>query len=122
MGCLIKESPSTYVGFPSTDGRPETTYYGCVSDLFNCDYEVHVISNYESSNTRHGIGIETIPGDIYVRLNISGQSSKPLILAFAAYEPANWRLYFANEDAVDKILVVSSGPINAHRHNVKLEN
>ena len=47
-GCLIKESPSTYVGFPSTDGRPETTYYSCVSDLFNCDYEVHVIANYES--------------------------------------------------------------------------
>ena len=40
-GCQIKQSPSAYVGLPSTDGDTETLY-GCVSTATNCDYEVHV--------------------------------------------------------------------------------
>ena len=43
------------------------TYYGCVSDLLNCDYEVHVIANYESSNDHHGFGIRRVAGSTYVQ-------------------------------------------------------
>ena len=97
-----------YVGFPSTDGRPEMTYYGCVSDLFNCDYEVHVIANYESSNGHHGFGIPRVAGSTYVQFNISGQSSKPLVLVFTSHEPVNWQLYLPSGAVVNRILVVSS--------------
>ena len=107
-GCLIKRSPSTYVGLPSTDGRPEMPYYGCVSSLLNCDYEVHVIANYESSNGHHGFGIPSVPGSTYVHFNINGQSSKPLVLVFTSYEPVNWVLYLPSGVVVNRILVVSS--------------
>ena len=107
-GCLIKRSPSTYVGLPSTDGRPEMPYYGCVSSLLNCDYEVHVIANYESSNGHHGFGIRRVAGSTYVHFNINGQSSKPLVLVFTSYEPVNWVLYLPSGVVVNRILVVSS--------------
>ena len=112
-GCLIKRSPSTYVGLPSTDRRPEKTSYGCVSDLLNCDYEVHVIANYESSNGHHGVGIPNVAGNTYVQFNINGQSSKPLVLVFTSTQPVNWRLYLPSGVVVNKILVVSSLPDNA---------
>ena len=107
-GCLVKRSPSTYVGLPSTDRKPEKTYYGCVSDLLNCDYEVHIIANYESSNGRHGFGIRRVAGSTYVHFNINGQSSKPLVLVFTSYEPVNWVLYLPSGVVVNRILVVSS--------------
>ena len=106
-GCQIKSSPSTYVGLPSTGGTPETTFYGCVNTATNCEYEVHVIGNYESSNGRHGFGIPRVAGDTYVDVNINGQSSKPLVLVFTSYEPVNWRLNLPSGAVVDKILLVS---------------
>ena len=106
-GCLIKRSPSTYVGLPSTDRKPEKTYYGCVSGLLNCDYEVHVIANYESSNGHHGYGIRRKHLSTYVHFNINGQSSKPLVLVFTSYEPVNWRLSLPSGVVVNRILVVS---------------
>ena len=105
-GCLIEESPSTHVGFPTTDGSPETVY-GCVSSSVNCEYEVHVIANYKSSYGRYGLGVKTVAGDTNVHVNISGQSSKPLILAFTSYQPVNWRLYLPSGVVVNKILLVS---------------
>ena len=105
-GCLIKRSPSTYVGFPTTNGAAQTLY-GCVSSTVNCEYEVHVIANYESSNGRHGIGIPRLAGDTHVQFNINGQSSKPLVLVFISYEPVNWRLYFPSGVVVNRILLVS---------------
>ena len=105
-GCLIKRSPSTYVGLPSTGGRPETRYE-CISTATNCEYEVHVIANYESSNGRHGFGTPRVAGDTYVNVNINGQSSKPLILVFISYEPVNWQLNLPTGVVVNKILIVS---------------
>ena len=89
-GCLIKRSPSTYVGFPTANGAAQTLY-GCVSSTVNWDYEAHVIANYrESSNGHHGFGIPRVAGDTNVQFNISGQSSKPLVLVFISYQPVNW--------------------------------
>ena len=105
-GCLIKRSPSTYVGLPRTDGNPETTFYGCVSTATNCEYEVHVIANYESSDgCQNGFGENT-----YVDVNILGQSSKPLIFVFMSYRTVNWHLNLPSGVVVDRILVVSSLP------------
>ena len=104
---LLRDLP-VHVGLPSTDRRPERTYYGCVSDLLNCDYEVHVIANYESSNGHHGFGIRRVAGSTYVQFNIKGQSSKPLILVFTSYEPVNWVLSLPSGVVVNRILVVSS--------------
>ena len=42
------------------------TNYGCVSDLLNCDYEVHIIANYESSNGYYGFGIQRVDGSMTV--------------------------------------------------------
>ena len=42
------------------------TNYGCVSDLLNCDYEVHIIANYESSNGYYGFGIRRVDGSMTV--------------------------------------------------------
>ena len=49
---LIEKDSDTSLGVPTTDGDPETTYSCVATD--NCDYDVHVIGNYESSNGRHG--------------------------------------------------------------------
>ena len=106
-GCLIKRSPSTYVGFPTTNGAAQTLY-GCVSSTVNCEYEVHVIANYESSNGRHGFRTPRVAGDTHVQFNINGQSSKPLVLVFISYEPVNWRLSLPSGVVVNRILVVSS--------------
>ena len=101
-GCLIEESPSTHVGSPTTAGSPETVY-GCVSSTVNCEYEVHVIANYKSSYGSYGVARDT-----NVHVNIYGQSSKPLILAFTSYQPVNWRLYLPSGNVVNRILLVSS--------------
>ena len=107
-GCLIKRSPSTYVGLPSSDGTPETPFYGCVSTATNCEYEVHVIANYESSNGRnYGYGFKPVPGSTYVNVNINGQSSKPLILVFISYEEVHWRLSLSSGAVVNRIILVS---------------
>ena len=107
-GCLIKKKPGTYVGLPSTDGSPETTFYGCVSTATNCEYDVHVIANYESSNGHHGPYIRRVAGDTYVTININGQSSKPLILVFTSYEPVNWQLSLPSGVVLNRILLVGS--------------
>ena len=111
-GCLIKRFPSTYVGLPSTDGTPETPFYGCVSTATSCEYEVNVIANYESSNGRHGFGIKRVAGDTYVNVNINGQSSRSLILVFTSYESVNWRLSLPSGVVVHRILFVSSFTIH----------
>ena len=104
--CLIQKASNTSIGTPTTDGDPETTYSCVASD--NCDYEVHVIGNYESSNGRHGIYIQRQAGDTYVGLTVSGQSSRPLILVFASYEPVRWRVSVPRGVQINRVIVVSS--------------
>ena len=108
--CLIERDSDTSFGVPTTDGDPETTY-SCVVASENCDYNVHVIGNYESSNGRHGIYTQRQAGDTDVSLSISGQSSRPLVLVLVSYEPVRWRLSITSAHDVDKVIVVSSYPI-----------
>ena len=105
-GCLIQRDARSLVGTP-TDSRLQTTYSCVVSDNCNCDYDVHVIGNYESSNGRHGWGIQRTAGVTQVQLCVTGQSSKPLVLVFVSYEPVIWRLSIPTNVVVDKVLLVS---------------
>ena len=102
--CLIERDSDTSFGVPTTDGDPETTYSCAASD--NCDYDVHVIGNYESSNGRHGVYTERQAGDTDVELSVSGQSSRPLVLVLVSYEPVRWILHIPSGFTIDKVIVV----------------
>ena len=104
--CLIEKDSDTNFGVPTTDGDPETTYSCVATD--NCDYDVHVIGNYESSNGRHGFYTQRQAGDTDVSLSVSGQSSRQLVLVLVSYEPVRWRLSITSAHDVDKVIVVSS--------------
>ena len=102
--CLIERDSDTSFGVPTTDGVPETTYSCVASD--NCDYDVHVIGNYESSNGRHGFYTERQAGDTDVELSVSGESSRPLVLVLVSYEPVRWILHVPSGVTIDKVIVV----------------
>ena len=93
------------VGTPTTDGDSETTY-SCVAND-NCNYEVHVIGNYESSNGRHGFSSIRVAGDTDVIVTVSGESPLPLILVLTSNEPVRWRLSVPSGVVIDKVIVVS---------------
>jgi hypothetical protein len=120
--CLIKQDSASIVGTPTTDGDSETTYSCVASD--NCNYEVHVIGNYESSNGRKGESfINRVAGDTDVIVSVSGESPRPLILVLTSYEPVRWRLSVTSGVTIDRVILssyynstVSSSPASAIRH------
>ena len=91
------------MGTPTFEGKAQTTY-SCVADE-NCNYDVHVISNYEG-DYNHGFGPVTRAGTTNVQLRVSGEGSKPLILVFVSYEPVNWTLSIPQGVTIEKILLV----------------
>ena len=101
------------MGTPTFEGTSRTTY-SCVADE-NCDYDVHVISNYEG-NGHTGPGIHNT-GTTNVQLRVSGQSSKPLVLVFVSYEPVNWVLNVLSGVVIEKVLLVSQ-----HKHSVPIQS
>ena len=95
------------MGTPTFEGQSQTTY-GCVADE-NCDYDVHVISNYEG-NGHTGFRIHNT-GTTNVQLSVSGQGSKPLVLVFVSYEPVNWILDIPSGVVIEKVLLVGNNLI-----------
>ena len=73
----------------------------------NCNYEVHVIGNYESSNGRHGFYVEREAGDTDVVLIVTGESPLPLLLVLTSYEPVRWRLSVTSGVTIDRVILVS---------------
>ena len=73
----------------------------------NCQYDVHVIGNYES-NGRHGFGLERTTGTTNVNISVSGsnQGTKPLILVFVSYEPVRWILNIPSGVVIERVLLV----------------
>ena len=102
--CHIEHDSSSAVGTPTFEGQSQTTY-SCVANE-NCDYDVHVISNYEG-DYNHGFGPVNNAGTTNVQLSVSGQSSKPLVLVFVSYEPVNWILSIPRGITIEKVLLVS---------------
>ena len=103
--CHIEQGSSTKVGTPTFEGASQTAY-SCVANE-NCEYDVHVIGNYES-NGRHGFGIERTAGTTNVNIVVSGtnQGTKPLILVFVSYEPVKWILSIPSGVVIERILLV----------------
>ena len=105
--CHIEQGSSTSVGTPTFEGISQTTY-SCVANE-NCQYDVHVINNYES-NGRHGFGIQRTTGRTNVNFRVSGpnEGTKPLILVFVTYEPVTWVLNIPSGVVIERILLVSN--------------
>ena len=106
MGSCLIERNSGRFGTPTTDGDPETTYSCVASD--NCNYEVHVIGNYESSNGTHGYLANTlrVAGKTDVVLNVTGASSHPLILVLTSVEPVRWTINVTSGVTIDRVILV----------------
>ena len=103
--CLVRRNSGLSVGTPTTDGDSEATY-SCVA-FGNCNNEVHVIGNYESSNGVHGVFVEREAGDTDVVVSVTGESSCPLILVLTSYEPVRWRLSVTSGVAIHRVILVS---------------
>ena len=102
--CRIQRGSSSAVGTPTFNGATQTNY-SCVANE-NCNYDVHVISNYEG-DYNHGFGPVTRSGSTNVRINIRGQVYRPLVLVFVSYEPVNWILSLSSGVTIEKVLLVS---------------
>ena len=100
--CQVTQGASVRVGTPTYAGRAQTTY-GCVVNN-NCNYDVHVIVNYES-NGHTGFRIHNT-GDTSVNLRVTGTSTKPLILVFISYEPVRWSLSIPSGVVIDRVILV----------------
>ena len=101
--CGIEKGAGIRVGTPTYDGSPVITY-SCISGI-RSQYEVHVISNYES-NGQHGIGQTRTTGITVVNFNVHGNSSIPLALVFTSYEPVNWILNVPSGVVIETVLLV----------------
>ena len=101
--CHIQYQSSSAVTTPEYGGIPPRSYYSCVANS-NCDYEVHVLGSYESTQRgfqQHPTGYP----DVY--LTVTGISSRPLILVLSSYEPAAWTLHIPTGVEIDKVIIVS---------------
>ena len=102
--CLIEKDSQTNIGSPSVSGILQTTY-SCVA-FDNCNYDVHVIGNYESGNVRYGFSFGGEAGDTDVVLTVTGESPRPLILVLTSYEPVRWRLNVTRGVTIDRVILV----------------
>ena len=100
--CRVTQGASIRVGTPTYSGRAQTTY-SCVAND-NCNYDVHVIANYES-NGHHGFRVHNT-GNTRVNLRVTGTSTKPLILVFVSYEPVRWTLSIPSGVVIDRVILV----------------
>ena len=71
----------------------------------NCNYDVHVISNYESDGS-HGFRRTRTTGTTNVDVRVTGDGSKPLILVFVSYEPVRWILSVPQGVVIERVLLV----------------
>ena len=100
------------MGVPSFDGQSQTTY-SCVADE-NCNYDVHVISNYEGDG-HTGFRVHNT-SNTNVQLSVSGLGSKPLVLVFVSYEPVNWILSIPYGVTIEKVLLVRNSAVNMRHY------
>ena len=101
--CRIQRGSSSAVGTPTFNGATQTSY-SCVANE-NCNYDVHVISNYEGDG-HTGFRVHNT-GNTNVRINVRGQMYRPLVLVFVSYEPVNWILSLSSAVTIEKVLLVS---------------
>ena len=79
--------------------------YSClVPDNLDVNYDVHIISVYEASSNRFFGQHPT--GTSNVRLFVSGEVVKPIILVLVSYEPIEWRLSIPSGVEIERVLLV----------------
>ena len=80
--------------------------YSClVPDNLNANYDVHIISVYEASSNHFFRYHPT--GTSNVRLFVSGEVVKPIVLVLVSYEPIEWRLSIPTGVEIERVLLVS---------------
>lgn len=107
--CMIEKSAfgDNSIGKPTYRGHTQITY-SCVAND-NCQNSVHVISVYEARSTE----IKSVrSGSVTVRVSVSGEDTKPLILVLASYYPIRWSLSIPRGVVFDKVIVVRTNVSN----------
>jgi len=95
---------NTALAKPQFNKQPIGTIYSCTPGGSSTKYEIHVLSVYEGN--RH-----TRPpsaGNTNVNIISGGQSSKPVILVLASYEPVNWILNLPAGITISRVILVST--------------
>ena len=103
-GCRIEINSNTTLAKPQYSQQPTRTVYSCTPGSSSTQFEVHVLSVYEGN--RH-----TRPpsaGDTRVNIVSGGQSSRPIILVLASYEPVNWILNLPAGITISRVILVST--------------
>ena len=100
--CAIEKTArgDNSVGVPLYRGRTQITS-SCVAND-NCQNSVHVISVYEARST----GFRVRSGSVSVRVSVTGEDTKPLILVLTSYYPIRWSLSIPSGVVFDKVIVV----------------
>ena len=103
--CVVTEGEVTtdVVGIPTFRDNPQTNY-SCVANE-NCNYDVHMIGNYEGDSV-HGFFRRRTVGTTRVDVRVTGVGTKPLVLVFSSYEPVKWILNVPTDVVIDKIILV----------------
>ena len=103
--CHVEKSAiaENSLGVPTYKGCTQITSSCVASD--NCQNSVHVISTHGVRTS--GGRFSTLGGSVNVRLSVTGEDTKPLILVFTSYYPIRWTLTIPTGVVVDKIIVVS---------------
>lgn len=103
--CNVEKSASgeNSAGLPTYKGRTQITSSCVATD--NCQNSVHVISTYEGRSDNSLFSIRT--GSVSLRLSVTGEDTKPLILVLTSYYPIRWNLIIPPGVVFDKLIVVS---------------
>lgn len=103
--CVVTEGElkTDVVGIPTYRGDTQTNY-SCVANE-NCNYDVHMISNYEGDSV-HGWFRRRTVGTTHVDVRVTGVGTKPLVLVFSSYEPVKWILSIPTGVVIDSVLLV----------------
>ncbi len=101
--CNVR-SGATHSFVQATFGGSPRSTSGCVVSG-NCNYEIHVLGNYES-NGHTGFRVHNT-GFTDVYLEVTGSSTRALILVLSSYEPVEWVLHIPVGVIIDRVILVS---------------
>ena len=91
--CHVRRSPES------------ASVYSClVPDNLNPNYDVHILSVYEARSD-HSFRYHPT-GTSNVRLSLSGEALKPIVLVLVSYEPVEWRLTVPSGVEIERVLLV----------------
>ena len=91
--CHVRRSPES------------ASVYSClVPDTLNPNYDVHIISMYQAISTCAFCDHPTAAAA--VKLSLSGEALKPIVLVLVSYDPIEWRLTVPSGVEIERVLLV----------------